>query len=59
MSQLGPPSAMGGAAPLNAPPSEQTLSIRVACEGTDCNALLEVNVNLVDLLSQRKRDLAV
>ena len=35
-------SHMGVSAPMNAP-SEQTLSIRVACEGADCNALLEVN----------------
>lgn len=51
---------MGAGAPLGANANnEPVLSIRVACEGADCNALLEVNSNLFQLSNQRKRGLAV
>jgi hypothetical protein len=59
MGHAGPPSSslLGGGANPN---SEQPpLTIRVACEGEDCNALLEVNMNLAKLLIQRKRQPAV
>ncbi|KAL4514172.1 hypothetical protein Ndes2437B_g04174 [Nannochloris sp. 'desiccata'] len=46
MSHIGPASSsMGGGAPLGANANnEPALSIRVACEGADCNALLEVPI---------------